>query len=102
MRAVRVLVYVSVIVLPVNAYDVWQMPPALVLPCALLPPHLRLSLLARGFEEDYSALSAHSDSHLSGLQLSFIGLYIYKHRGTETQRFKLSFLKIQRKNSVTL
>ena len=86
MRAVRVLVYVSVIVLPVNAYDAWQMPPALVLPCALLPPHLRLSRLARGFEEDYSALSAHSDSHLSGLPCVFGWSCIFIN--TETQRHR--------------
>ena len=57
-----------------------------VLPCALLPPHPRLSGLARGFEGNYSALSAHSDSHLSRLTSVFGRSCIYKHRGSETQR----------------
>ena len=54
-----------------------------VLPCALLTPYPRLSGLARGFEGNYSAFSAHSDSHLSRLQLSSIGRVFLN---TEAQR----------------
>ena len=56
-----------------------------VLPRALFPPLPRLSQLARGFEEDYSALSAHSNSHLSRLQLSSIGRVFLN---TEAQRHR--------------